>query len=209
MPKLDKDARASAWDFCAKRDGKRCKRCKHKATPRSSVVDHVDNNPLNNPKHGRNWQILCHSCNTKKNPRGAGKRGIDARHKMRSLEREGERGRAREANRDADHAPEDARPQADSESMRRNIERKPKFLEWLEGLLMDMQTVAVEDIVNGGAKVAGLSQQTIRRYLDQECSIAGECEYYVLEQGGARHVRFRKGTAHGNMAIAVSNWKGG
>lgn len=204
MPKLSPAERSDAWDLCAKRNGKRCKRCRRRATKGDSVVDHVDNNASNNPKDGHNWQILCRSCNTKKNPRGAGRRGIDARHKMHSLERE--RGRDNAGANDVPNEPEDDRTRADSESMRRNIERKPKFLEWLKGMLYDMQTIAVEDVVNGGAKIADLSQQTVRRYLDQECSITGDCEYYKVESG-ARHVRFRKDSENGKLAGVIVNWK--
>jgi hypothetical protein len=125
---------------------------------------------------------------------------------MRSLERERERGRDNALTNVTPSEPEDSKTRADSESMRRNIERKPKFLDWLKDMILDMQTIAVEDVVNGGAKHSGLSQQTIRRYLDQECSIVGAYEYYNIESG-TRHIRFRPETENGKLSLAVQNWK--
>ena len=46
-------------------DGHKCKG--------PSVLDHIDNNPENNPIDGSNWQELCKGHNARKNPRGRGR----------------------------------------------------------------------------------------------------------------------------------------
>lgn len=183
MSKLNTEGRLAAYELCQKRDGHRCKRCrKGPKTVGPLKVDHIDNDPHNNPKNGKNWQLLCHACNIKKNPRGPGRRGIDARHRLLSLEKE----RERESERDG----ESERIRARTMEMQRNIDCEPKFKTWIEGMIGELSSLDVNDLVNAAANYVGCSQQTIRRYLDKVTSFTGEYEYYTDEEG-KRRVRAR------------------
>jgi hypothetical protein len=71
--------RQVAYEFCVKRDGKKCTVCKRHPVAKVTdpdrevkelVVDHLDNDNSNNQPNGSNWQLLCRRCNALKNPHG-------------------------------------------------------------------------------------------------------------------------------------------
>lgn len=54
--------------FLLARDGYICKGCQRPLNQLNTKVniDHIDNNPYNNPDDGSNYQLLCHPCNIRK-----------------------------------------------------------------------------------------------------------------------------------------------
>ncbi len=130
------------------------------------VVDHIDNN--NNNNEFNNLQLLCYSCNGKKNPRGKGKKLSPVY--IRGDEYLGVR----------EPSPE----------MKQNQRCEPIFRQWLEEMINKHEMLAFEDVLNGGAEKAGCSQASIYRYLQKVCSIEGK---YMVIQGDSenRHVKYK------------------
>ena len=50
--------------FIIERDGGRCRHCKKEVSGRNATLDHIDPNGLSEPD---NLQLLCRSCNSRKN----------------------------------------------------------------------------------------------------------------------------------------------
>lgn len=67
MRELNGRTRKNFYDLLANRDGEYCKCCGKLPIECQLVVDHKDNNPLNNDPS--NLQLLCRRCNYLKNPR--------------------------------------------------------------------------------------------------------------------------------------------
>lgn len=136
--------------------------------------------------------LLCRSCNTGLHPRGVSKRGIAVRHRLLSLyridnDREIENDNVL-MNNNEERIERIYRMTAE---LARNIHCEPKFLNWVCVVINKYGSVNVVDLINGGAKEAGCSQQTARRYLDKECNpINGAYEYYT-DDNGVRLIRKR------------------
>jgi len=64
---MNSRTRKKWYTFLVKRDGEYCKGCGKLATECQLVVDHRDNDSKNNTES--NLQLLCRSCNYRKNPR--------------------------------------------------------------------------------------------------------------------------------------------
>ena len=128
------------------RDGAECRVCGKEGDIDSLTIDHIDNNARNN-RH-TNFQLLCRSDNTKKNPRGkAGKvnEKIDGMFK--------------------------ARPQ--SAEMDRNLIAERKFRHWLLDLIREHKKFEMMKIIYGGAEFSGCSTETVKRYLRKVTSFVG------------------------------------
>lgn len=65
MSKLSTRQLEEARCICLARDGNQCALCHKPLSDGKTVadVDHIDGNKENNPKDGRNWQLVHHSCN--------------------------------------------------------------------------------------------------------------------------------------------------
>ena len=197
MSKLNTEGRLAAYELCQKRDGHICKRCrKGPKTVGPLKVDHIDNDPHNNPKNGKNWQLLCHACNIKKNPRGPGKRGIRLRHKLLYL------GREEQSKNEGQGASEsaDLRVRVLSAEMKKNVECEWRFREWLIETLTELQVMARSDATDGGAEHLtrlgySITQQTTDRYLQKMTSFVGQVEVFTGEDG-RRYIRLK--AAKGN-----------
>jgi len=59
--------RKKLYTRIAERDGEFCQKCEKLSSEGQIIVDHIDNNNSNNSFE--NLQLLCRSCNYKKNPR--------------------------------------------------------------------------------------------------------------------------------------------
>jgi len=64
---LNGRTRKKWYRYIAQRDGEYCKCCGKLPSEGQLIVDHRDNNPINNSPE--NLQILCRACNFLKNPR--------------------------------------------------------------------------------------------------------------------------------------------
>lgn len=70
-PRFTKQELEYWTSFLIARDGTACKLCGRQihVLNHKIEVDHIDNDPLNNPKDGSNFQLLCKPCNVKKGNR--------------------------------------------------------------------------------------------------------------------------------------------
>jgi hypothetical protein len=170
--KLGQKQRARVFALLVKRDGARCSICQKRGNEKSLVVDCIDNSG----DHSRleNLQLLCRSHNTRKNPRGVGRfhpsklsLGIQA------IER----------------------PPVSTLEMLKNQECEPLFLHWLFGNIRAHGWMYLSDVLNGGAEYAGLSQTTVRRYLDKKTSVEGKYELAYHDEDNKPIVRFRRSVA--------------
>ena len=178
-----------ALQFCIKRDGDKCKMCKKPS--KYLVLDHIDNNRKYNPLDGSNWQALCRSCNTKKNPRGHSKRGLHARDRMKHYMS------VCVCEYDNDHISqrEKAFQNYDvvttSEQLMINKESERLFRKWLLEVLVQVGLIEFREAVNSGAEHAHCSQVTINRYLDKLCSYEGKFEY-ILDKNNRKFIRLKE-----------------
>lgn len=157
MNKRDRDRR---YPIIAARDGEFCAMCDKIGTVKTLCIDHIDNNNRNNDPD--NFQLLCRSCNGKKNPRGK------AKPENKSIEVE---------------------LQIQSEELRLKKKYTGLFMPWLERQIKRYGRVLMKEIIYSGAKISGASIKTITDYLNVECSIAGK--YQVVEVDGKRYVEFK------------------
>jgi HNH endonuclease len=161
MANMNSKTRKRLYQILSARDGEFCARCGIVGSFKTLCIDHVDNNNSNNDLD--NLQLLCRSCNTKKNPRGK------AKPENRSYEFE---------------------ILNQSEELRLKKKYTRKFLPWLEWQIKRYGRVLVKEIIYSGAKISGASIKTITDYLNVECSAAGK--YQVVEVDGKRYVEFKE-----------------
>ena len=135
--------------------------CDKIGSSKSLCIDHIDNNNRNNDLD--NLQLLCRSCNTKKNPRGK------AKPENESAEIETPK---------------------QSEEIRLKKIYEPKFREWLTRQAETYQRILLKDAIDSGAEITGASTQTIERYLRPMCSLAGR--FTIREIDGKKYVEFKE-----------------
>ena len=128
---------------------------------KSLCIDHIDNNNNNNALD--NLQLLCRSCNTKKNPRGK------AKPESKSIE---------------------IVTIQQSEEVKLKKEYQSLFIPWLELQIRNYERVPVKDIIYGGAKISGASVKTITDYLNVECSDPGF--YQIVEVDKKWYVEYKE-----------------
>ena len=148
------------------KNGKKCNICKNIFPIKKLIVDHIDNNYLNN--NMKNLQLACQGCNIKKNPPYQKERDVDnvCVSKCVSL---------------------DEAPKPQSAEMARNMKSEPMFISWLEKEMQCSNKMELEDIVCSGAQYSGVSVDTIRsRYLKKLTSRLGP--YSVIEESGLKYI---------------------
>jgi hypothetical protein len=173
-------------------------RTHRKKTGRDLILNHKDHNPNNNPVDGGNWELACNSCNTLDRPRSknrfsaigispyrsrgnakrdllnsATNRHISLRDKEKStLQREREREREREANRSNEYARAYDSPLL--LDRKRYKTKHKRFRKWVENKIINHGSSSYEDIVNSGAEVFDVDQQTTTRWIKRMISSAGQ-----------------------------------
>jgi hypothetical protein len=121
------------------------------------VVDHIDNDKANNPEDGTNWQLLCDSCNIKKNPRGPQKSSMFSSHKHLNLS----------------HKREIENLKVRYMTMAKNLAAEPTFRQFTERTLKTHGALKKSELLNAGAEDFHLktgetiSQQALAKYLDK------------------------------------------
>jgi len=155
MSRMNSRNRKRLYDLISKRDGAWCAICKDTGEKSGLILDHIDNDNSHNDLS--NFQILCRSCNNKKNPRGPGKKKSPVY--VRGDEYEPPR-----------------RPTPELEKSERC---EPIFRQWLEDKVMELEKMEVHDVVYSGAEKAGCSPPTVNRYLGKMCSSEGKFEIYI------------------------------
>jgi hypothetical protein len=130
------------------RDGEKCFICRRPARPQKKlVIDHWDNDNSNNDP--LNLHLMCQPDNIKKNPRGKGK-------KMSPVS-----------------VSECDKEKINSAEYRKNQEAEPRFRHWVYQELKLKKQIEYDEIINSGAEVVDISQETAKRYLKKLCSEAG------------------------------------
>ncbi len=167
MSRMNSRNRAKFYKLLTKRDGERCNICKKAGTIDTLVIDHKNND--NSDNRPENLQLLCHSDNSKKNPRGKGKK------------------QSPESIRGDEHQEK----KAYSPEFKKNQEAEPVFRHWLFEMVRKRSRMSLDDVLNGGAEKSVCSQSTINRYLQKECSIEGK---YIVSIGedGKKYIEFNQ-----------------
>jgi len=177
MKRMSAQIAKIALSFVFARDGLKCNNgkgqlfinpnCLGDTKPETLILDHVDNDPTNN--NPSNWQALCRSCNTLKDPRSEGKRGKRVRDRLADSHNlnYSERGSRDERERVGEGK------KTDSLEFEKGVVCESKYRGWLVGRVLDYGFVPYRDSIDGGAEIAGCSQQAVERYLRKLCSIAG------------------------------------
>jgi len=125
-------------------DDECCKFCGRSPPEVKLVIDHKDNNNMNNNLN--NLQLVCRSCNYKKNPR----RPLD----MCVSKESGSR----------------------FDSISINQKKEPKFREYVYDELKETGRALWNDLIDAGAEYVGVSIETTRKYLTKMVSKTGKLE---------------------------------
>ncbi|MGO9482056.1 MAG: HNH endonuclease [Candidatus Kryptoniota bacterium] len=160
MSRMNGRDRKKWYAFLAKRDGEYCRKCDNAGTSKTLIIDHIDNDNSNNVPE--NLQLLCRSCNAKKNHRGK------AKLKNQIVEI---------------HEP------PTSKQIILNEKYEPRFRGYTETRVSQQGMVLMKDLINSGAENTGASPQTTERYLEKMCSFAGK--FRVVEVDGVKYVEFK------------------
>jgi hypothetical protein len=161
MANMNSRTRKRLYQILSERDGDFCAMCGKIGTIKSLCIDHEDNNNTNNDLD--NLQLLCRSCNTKKNPRGKAKP-------------ENQSAKIQE-------------PRASKEVLL-NERYEPVFRKYVDNQIMKHGRELKDDIVDSGAEVTSASILTIERYLRKLCSTAGKYQVIIVE--GRKYVELKE-----------------
>lgn len=134
-----------AYEFLVIRDGEKCAGCQESPPFIKLDVEHKDGNKFRH--YHENLQLMCRSCNSKKNPRGKSKKGVDLVSLSLAISR-------------CKPAPEDTKLFLKKKYL-------PEFLNYLETEFMDNKQLVYEKAITAGALRSGFaSKKTIREYLE-------------------------------------------
>ena len=196
MPELNPRQKVKAREFLKQRSGDKCFFCEKTGEQyrsekhRDFDIHHKDRNRENNPEDGSNWELACHKCNCKNDPRGIRKNPYF--NKFKNLKNSLNEGvRVWEGDKEWKFSQSNMM----SAEMKKSIEAKPLSGEALaemmnakgckgEVIINGVKAVRRKDILDGCAKKANCSQATASRYLDAECSHFGEYEYVGITEEG-------------------------
>jgi len=155
--------RAKIYKMLAERDGEMCRVCQIRGTSKTLVVDHKDNDNSHNLPE--NFQLLCKSCNAKKNPRGKAVANVCV------------------------GVCEEERPLPPE--MIVNLRIESKFRGWVFEKVNTFGKIRYEDALNAGAEHVGASTETIKRYLRKMTSSEGMYSI-VNDPHGYPYLHFKK-----------------
>lgn len=161
MSNMNSRIRNRLYPLLAARDGDFCADCGRVGSKESLFIDHIDNNNCNNGLD--NLQLLCRSCNGKKNPRKKSKPLNDS---------------------------EEVQIAPSSKEVILKEYYEPMFREWLEIQVRRYERVELGDTVAAGAEVTGAAISTIERYLRKLCSTAGK--FRIDKVDGNKYVEFKE-----------------
>lgn len=160
------------------RDGNKCNVCGSNSEGVKLIVDHKDNNYLNNDKN--NLQLCCQSCNIKKNPPYRNKKDVD-NFSLSPPEP------------DMDDQYLSAEPYVSLENypVWKNLKSEPVFKNWLKTEMTKKLEMNVIQVINDGANIANCSSRTTTTYLDK-----------LVYETGPYIIKIDKDTAH-----RILKWK--
>lgn len=138
------------------------------------VIDHKDNDPLNGDPD--NLQLISQSENIKKNPSklyNLNKKDVDFSHTLTPT------------------TDPPLRPQ--SVEMAKNMKSEPLFINWLENKMRKYWRVELEQVINSGAQIAGVSTYTIRNnYLKKLTSEEGPYKITLEKSTGIKYLEWKE-----------------
>ena len=144
MSNMNGRTRNKLYMIIVRRDDESCKFCIRSPPEVNLVIDHKDNDNTNNNLN--NLQLICRSCNYKKNPR----RPLDMCVNKKSSSR--------------------------FDSISINQEKEPKFREYVYKELQERERVSWDELVNSGAELVGVSIATTKKYIVKMVSKTGKLE---------------------------------
>lgn len=165
MSRMNSRNRRINYAILMQRDGQRCANCAKLGDYGSLMIDHRDNDDNNNELS--NLQLLCRSCNTKKNPRGKGKKHSPTRASVDDYDK----------------------PRPMSPEMAKSILAKGKLRKWVAKEVRKHGYLALEDAIDSGTEVADCSEVAAKKYLKSMTSRMGKYEIILTEEGERRIVK--------------------
>lgn len=145
------------------------------------IIDHIDNNPLNNDES--NLQLLCQSCNISKNPPyKKNSRDVDNFSLGGGLsvnECEGEYLRSYPT------------IGINSYAVWKNLKSEPIFLSWLEKQMTLKLVMQVDQAINDGANISVCSTKTTTTYLNKLVFETGPYFIYEDDNTGIRYLKWK------------------
>ena len=185
MPELNPRRKIKARAFLKQRSGDKCSFCGKTGDQyrdehlRDFDIHHKDRNRENNPEDGSNWELACHSCNCKNDPRGRRKNPyFNGFNKLKN--RLGEGVRVWEGEKEWKFSQSNVM----SAEMKKSIESKPLFREAVGIMMEKFQVVKRKDLIDACSEKANCSQATGARYLDGMSSYFGKYEYVGIGEQG-------------------------
>lgn len=178
MPRCS-HSREKWYDILIEEEGGHCKICGRSLPDVYLEVDHKDGNPKHDVRS--NVQLLCRSCNRKKNPRGKARRNAHPFNYKAS-----------------------EKPRISTAEFQTNKRAEPLFRKWLLAMVKKHRRIPTEDAINGGAEYAGCSQITCRRYLQKLCSITGAFREVYDPTLDKKVIEFKNGESVGITTDLIS-----
>lgn len=167
--------------YLIRKFGSICQIDKKEYPPSKLVVDHIDNNPLNN--HESNLQLICQSCNIKKNPPyKKNKKDVD----NFSL------GGALSVNEcEGDFLRSYPNIGVNSYPVWKNLKAEPLFLSWVEKEMTEKLILQVDQVINDGAYYSDCSTKTAMTYLNKLVYKLGPYYIHEDEKNGIRYLKWK------------------
>jgi len=167
MSRMNSRNRKVLYQQIAKQQGDWCNVCREPSDSKPLVIDHIDNDNSNSDLP--NLQLLCRSCNNRKNPRGPGK-------KQSPICMDG-----------SEHLP----PRRFTPEMEKNLVSEPLFRQFVANEILKYGKKELVGLICAGAEEASCSTPTATRYLQKMTSSQGKYEVVIVE-GGKKYVRSRE-----------------
>jgi len=149
-------------DFLKEKNGGYCQWCKVSDKDKQLVIDHKDNH--NNNNHPDNLQLLCRSCNYKKNPRLSEREPLDKCVSVGNKQNNNQN-----TTQDSNIYKYYSTINTPSE-IEINRAKEPRFIIYIEKTIDEHGEWEEIDLKNSGAQAIGISTTTAKRYLDKMCS---------------------------------------
>ena len=137
--------RKKLYNLVVKRDGEYCKMCGALPDEIQLILEHRDNDNTNN--NLENLQIMCRPCNYRKNPR--------------------------KSERPENLCVKSYTSTSKITEMQINKTKEPLFKKYVAQWINKYDYAVEKDLTNAGAEYVGISQVTVKRYLDKMCSLEG------------------------------------
>ena len=145
------------------------------------IIDHIDNNPLNNEES--NLQLLCQSCNIKKNP---------PYQKLKDVDNFSLRGSGSLNEYEGEYLSTYPAIGLDQYANWKSLKSEPIFKGWLENKMHSKLMMEINIVINDGANVAECSPKTTNSYLNKLIYETGPYYVYSDPKSGIRYLKWKE-----------------